>query len=354
MLQRVRLACFMLGVCACAQHRAAPTTTAAPADPAGPAPAVARATPRELADTSSFADLVRLAARLDGQPAQGASCLLVRGARELTLAGEITSALRPLPQPSDDLEPALERNVTVNLLSLFGRHGDTPGALTLAAFSAAPPTRDAAALIATDHGYYVRGTSAGAPMLNRQPLAAALAALSAQHGATLFVAAEAHVPLAALMQALAALREHAQPAVLAVNLAPNTTLPEQRAVQGDALCPAGLGDTDAPQGELSVAALQGGLVALREHAADCLSQAEARGAAGGRLELALRIGAGGQVEAACVTSDETGDAHLRACLLGQARKLTFPAPSPQGSVDVQLPLGLRALAAAAPPLLCAQ
>jgi hypothetical protein len=95
-------------------------------------------------------------------------------------------------------------------------------------------------------------------------------------------------------------------------------------------------------------------VALREHAADCLSEAEARGAAGGRLELALRIGASGQVEAACVTSDETGDAHLRACLLGQARKLTFPAPSPHGSVDVQLPLGLRALAAAAPPLLCAQ
>lgn len=280
--------------------------------------------------------------------------MIVRDARVLNLAGEITSALRPLPQPGDDLEPALERDVTVNLLSLFGRHGDAPGALTFAAFSAAPPTREAAALIATDHGYYVRGTSAGAPTLNRQPLATALAALSAQRDATLFVAAEAHVPLAELLQALAALRERAQPAVLAVNLAPNTTLPERRAVQGDALCPEGLGDTDAPQGELSVAALQGGLAALREHAAECLSEADARGAAGGRLELALRIGAAGQVEAACVTSDETGDARLRACLLRHARNLTFPAPSPLGSVDVQLPLGLRALAAAAPPLLCAQ
>jgi hypothetical protein len=354
MLQRVRLASFMLGVCACAQQRAAPTTAAAPAAPTGPAPAAAHAPPRELAFAASFADLVRLAAQLDGQPAQDASCLLVHDARALKLAGEITGALRPLPQPSDDLEPTLERNVTVNLLSLFGRHGDTPGALTLAAFSAAPPTRDAAALIATDHGYYVRGTSAGAPMLNRQPLAAALAALSTQRGATLFVAAEAHVPLAELMQALAALREHPQPAVLAVNLAPNTTLPERRAVQGDALCPAGLGDSDAPQGELSVAALQSGLLSLREHAADCLSEAEARGAAGGRLELALRIAASGQVEAACVISDESGDPSLRACLLAQTRKLTFPAPSPRGSVDVQLPLGLRALAAPAPPLLCAQ
>lgn len=341
----------MLGVCACAQHSAAPTKQ--PAQPAGAGPAAARAAPRELEDTASFADLVRLAAQLDGQPAQGAACLLERDARVLKLAGEVTSALRPLPQPSDDLEPALERNVTVNLLSLFGRHGDVPGALTFAAFSAAPPTREAAALIATDHGYYVRGTSAGAPTLNRQPLAAALSAVSAQRGATLFVAAEAHVPLADLMQVLAALGEHAQPAVLAVNLAPNTALPEPRAVHGDALCPEGLGDTDAPQGELSVAALQGGLAALREHAADCLSEADARGAAGGRLELALRIGPAGQVEAACVTSDETADAHLRACLLGQARKLTFPAPSPRGSVDVQLPLGLRALASVAPPLLCA-
>jgi hypothetical protein len=354
MPQRVRLGCLLLSLCACAQHRAgtAPVAPVAAADHAAAQPTAARAAVRELDLDASYADLVRLAAQLDGQPAQETGCLLVRAAHRLQLSGEVTSALRPLPQPSDDLETALERAVSVNLLSLYGRHGDVPGAPTFAAFSTAPPTRTAAALIATDHGYYLRGTSAGAPVLNRQPLAAVLAALGTQASATLFVAAEAHVPVGELVQTLDALAARAQPAVLAVNLAPNTALPEPRPARSDALCPGGLADTDAPQGELEMAALQAGLISLRERAADCLGQAGAAGAAGGKLELALRIGATGTIEAACVTSDETGDAHLRACLLDLTRKLTFPAPSPRGSVDVQLPLALRARASAATPLLC--
>jgi hypothetical protein len=323
MLQRVRLACSVLGLCACAQQRAAPAPLTQPAQHANAAPTDRAPAPTSLELSATYADLVRL-------------------------------AVRPLPQPSDELEAALERTITVNLLSLFGRHGDTPGALTLVAFSALPPTREAVALIATDHGYYVRGTRAGAPLLNRQPLSAALSALAGLQGASLFVAAEAQLALGELLPALTALDARAQPAALAVNLAPNTTLPEPRAAQGDALCPAGLAETDAPAGELSVAELQGGLTGLREHAGACLSQADARGAAGGKLELALRIGASGQVEAACVISDETGDARLRACLLGQARKLSFPAPRPAGSMDVQLPLALRPVAAGAGPLLCAR
>jgi hypothetical protein len=342
----------MLGLCACVQPRAAPVAQPAPHAPATPTDR--SAAPASLELSATYADLVRLAAQRDGQPAADARCLLARDARSLTLAGEVTSAVRPLPQPSDELEAALERTITVNLLSLFGRHGDTPGALTLVAFSALPPARDALALIATDHGYYLRGTRAGAPLLNRQPLSAALDALAGREGATLFVAAEAQVGLGELLSVLAALDERAQPAALAVNLAPNTTLPEPRAAEGDALCPTGLDETAAPTGELSVAQLQGGLAGLREHAGDCLSQADVRGAAGGKLALALRIGASGRVEAACVMSDETGDAHLRACLLGQARQLSFPAPRPAGSVDVQLPLALRPAPGGATPLLCAR
>lgn len=349
MLQRLRLAGLLCGLCACAQHRAAPTPSATPS-----ASAETPRASRELELGASYADLVRRAAQLDGLPAPEEHCVLARDAQRLTLAGEVASALRPLPQPGDDLDLALERAASVNLLSLYGRYGDTPGAPTFAAFSAAPPSREAVALIATDQGYYVRGTSAGAPRVDRRPLATALAALAASPSATLFVAAEAHVPLSELARALAAVGAQPQPAVLAVNLAPGTALPEPPAVPGDALCPDGLGETEAPQGELSVAALQGGLAGLRERAPDCLGEADARGAAGGKLELALRIGAAGQVETACIASDDTGDARLRACLLREARELAFPAPSPPGSVDVLLPLALRPLNAAAPVLLCAR
>jgi hypothetical protein len=362
MFQHVRLACLALALCACAQ-RAGPAGLARAPAKSGEAGA-RRDTPhqraeppsarRSLAADATYADLVRLASQLDGQPADNDQCLLTRTPDALRLTGAVDGALRPLPLPGAELDVVLERSATVNVLSLFGRHGDAAGALTLAAFSAAPPTREAAALVVTDRGLYVRGANASLPMANRQPLPATLAALDALPDAAVFVAAEAGVPLRELAQLLAALGERKRSVALAVNLAPNTVLPEARPSQGDALCPGGLPETGADQGELSVAELQAGLSNLRARAADCVNQADARGAAGGKLKLALRITAAGSVETACVVTDETGDARLRACVLAETRKLGFVPPHPSGSVDVELPLLLRAQTFAAPALVCLQ
>ena len=71
-----------------------------------------------------------------------------------------------------------------------------------------------------------------------------------------------------------------------------------------------------------------------------MSQGDARGAAGGRLSLGLRIDAGGRVENACVTEDKLGDPGVLACVLDLARKLSFAPPSRGGVIDVGLPIVL--------------
>jgi hypothetical protein len=73
---------------------------------------------------------------------------------------------------------------------------------------------------------------------------------------------------------------------------------------------------------------------------------------GGTMSLLLRVRADGALAHACFDRDEIGDARLRACILGLAQKLRFPAPKPSGSVDLALPLKLVPTHAPAAPLLC--
>ena len=63
--------------------------------------------------------------------------------------------------------------------------------------------------------------------------------------------------------------------------------------------------------------------------------------AGGRVEVAMRIGDEGRVTEACLVSDEVGGSQLRDCLIRAARATVFPRPRPAGSVDVSLPLRLQ-------------
>jgi hypothetical protein len=52
----------------------------------------------------------------------------------------------------------------------------------------------------------------------------------------------------------------------------------------------------------------------------------------------MRIAADGKPRELCMVKDTIGDAVLRRCVVQAARTLNFPAPSPAGFVDVQLPL----------------
>jgi len=118
-------------------------------------------------------------------------------------------------------------------------------------------------------------------------------------------------------------------------------------------CPDGLSETDQPEGDLALDALLGAVTPLKQQAPDCLTRGGARGAAGGKLTIALRIDAQGKVNESCVRADELGDPAIAACVLELTHGLAFPAPQPAGVVDAELPLVLRPHSAPAQAPVCA-
>jgi hypothetical protein len=73
---------------------------------------------------------------------------------------------------------------------------------------------------------------------------------------------------------------------------------------------------------------------------NCLAKSGLGATASGKMTLALRVTADGQVQHACVFEDEVQQAPLTQCLLQAARQLVFARPDPPGFVDVHLPLKL--------------
>lgn len=317
----------------------APVAASAPSNapmPSAPAPSANRDV---LARDERYADLVRWASEHDGAPAR-ASCLIAERPDGVALTAELAASVRPLPLPPVDLDPQLAASDRVDLLSPWGRHGDGGAQLSLASFTASRPARDAVALVLTDRGVALRGTRPGALVRDGLTPVAAISALTAHANATVFVAAEAGVPLDHVVRALTALG--ARPVVLATALSADTKLPRPPSASARVeRCPDGLPATDAPTGNLPVAALRSAIEPLKERAADCLAVGEAAGAAGGRLVLALRVSDSGRIQSSCIVRDELADAAIAACVIDRARSLTFPPPSPAGVLDIELPLVLR-------------
>lgn len=343
------LPCFVISLAAsaCASRASAPIVPVV-----APAPTEVTVDRPEPAQESAldYRELVRTAAAREGN--EDKTCLFARDARGLRMLGYSSAALRPLPPPDVELDAQLAQNLSVNVLTPFGRYGAAVGALTLASFTYAPPTREAVALVITDQGIALRGTSASVPMRDKLQVAQAVQVVSALMPTTVFVAAEAQVPALALAELLRALQDQRVPSALAVNLAAATRLPEPPPAPSAGTCPDGLPDTNDPEGALDISALTPALTELRTHAAECLTSAEPRGMAGGHLSLLLRVSANGMLANACIDKDETGDGRLRACILAQAQKLRFPQPTPRGSVDLALPLALVAAQTPAAPMLC--
>lgn len=329
----------------------------APQGPSRTKTAVANPTPAPARDADnarvrSFAELVRQATQRDGRAQHAADCLFELHDDGLILRGDVLGAVRPLPMPSLDLDQPLLASVSINLLTPFGRYGDAPGALSLVSFSYAPATTRAVAIVVTDRGVYVRGTSASVPALNAATAQEAARAVAAVDKATVYIAAEAEVSTKALVDVLQALDTSRLPVALAVNLTSDTTLPNAVSEPLAPLCPDGLSVTNDAEGDLNPSTLSATLSQFRERAADCMESADAAGAAGGHVTLAMRVGNTGSVSEACLQREETGDARLRACLLREAKKLQFPAPQPAGSVDLALPLLLQSRKPPAPKPLC--
>lgn len=346
-LRVLTLLCF-----GCAPAHAPVVTSLSAADAAstrGGAPATRPATEaREVVRRKdSYAELVRSATELENAQRETRACLLQEVSSGYRLRAAVSSAVRPLPAPPEDLDEALKNAERVELLSAWGRYGDGNGKLALAAFTGSAPAHDALAVLLTDRGIALRGPSGSqvAPLdgLDVPRLLAALNALDARSSASVFLAAEARVPLTQVYGVLTALAEQQREVVLAVPLSSNTTLPLPASATAKVpLCGDGLSATDAAEGSLPAGTLMAEVAPLREHAADCLARGDARGAAGGKLSLALRVAADGHVQEACITRDELADAAVLSCVIGLASQLRFTPPSPSGVVDLELPIVLRA------------
>jgi hypothetical protein len=323
--------------------QASPATTSSPPGPI-----------QSLAADAPYSALVQAASQRESSLAPAGACLLGSTAGRYVLDAEITSAVRPLPAPSDDLDDALKRAEQVEILSTWGRHGDGTAKLAVAGFTHAPPAREALALFITDRGLSLRGPSGGAfKARDALSLSAVLEVLASEPRASVFVVPEAAIAVSRLHEVLAQLMGHAVSAALAVNLAPDTTLPlPTNATARVAACHDGLPETAEPDGKLPIAQLTSGIEPLKERAAGCLQRGDARGAAGGHLSIALRISANGRVQEACVMRDELGDPGVAACVIDLARALSFGPPAPGGVIDIAFPVALVPSAMPTQALVC--
>jgi hypothetical protein len=301
---------------------------------------------RDLAADATFADLVAIIARQDHLRASDsdAGCLLRTTGAGFRIEADLAVAVRPLPEVATDLDARLEHAPgPVRVLTRYGSYGES-GQLGASALTTTAPPREPVAtlLVQTDRGVYLRYTDHPASSAGPLPIATIATALAGS--STVFVTAEGGVALTDLRELLAALPAGLAGHVgLALLLSDDTRLPAVAAtstVEDVALCEGGLEPLpdDAPVGDLGTERLLAGLAPLRSAGEICVGTSTGTGARGGRVVVDVRIGAGGNVSAACIREDETGDATLRACLVHALRSLVFDDPG--GVIDFELPLVL--------------
>jgi hypothetical protein len=316
--------------------------------------------PRSLPAHATFKQLADAANRLDQRALDSSSegCLLENPQSAdgvWKLKADIAVGVRPLPEPPTDLASGQgSPSEPVTILSRWGRRGDAPNALTLVAFtttSASGVKLPALALLITKAGLWLRSVAATVDALPTGPLkpeqlAPILAARIARSEQVLYITAEAETPLSDVYSLLASLPSQKLEVALAVALPPGTRLPslsvpaEAEPADASRWCPAGLPEVSGniAEGDLPGAALADALKPLREAAQACLANEQRALATGGKVTLALRIGADGRVQTACLLDDEIREVTFADCLLRAARQQAFPHPQPPGLVDVHLPL----------------
>jgi hypothetical protein len=326
-------------------------TAAAPAPKqpktAQPAAATAAEDLRALPPDATFDDLVRATRNLDqASTTQSTEGCLLRGQAPARLSADLLLSLKPLPTPPETIGEWVEGDPGVpTVLTAWDRvPGTSP--LTLAAFTtttAAAVQGKPVVLIMTRRGTYLRTQASSLAqrtgLLAHQAVGGWLAQLTASDTTSVYVTAEARVPLADLRALLQSIPDRFEVA-LAVTLPKGTQLPPDAPPSQELLCPDGLPEPaeGVPEGDIDGVALRDAMQPLREAALSCAQSTGGRAALGGRLVLALRVGADGRTAHACFVEDEVHDAMLRRCLASSAHSLALPKPAPAGFVDVALPL----------------
>lgn len=328
---------------------AAPEANAAPSLPPEPPPTG----PRAIDQPATFAGLVTAANTLTerGEGSTESACLLRRPQRRgwpWILEAEVAASVRPLPEPPEDLDARLAvSGQPVLVITRWAQLGLRSYDIALASFTDAPPTlgQPAEVLLLTDRGLYRRRTDqrVSAGRFGPRPLPERGAPiLDLEEGLLVFVTAEAGVPLGRLRRLLAALPEGSHVA-FATALGEEIRVPDPPPTppdRGTGLCPDGL---PAPppgsvMGQIGAEQVIGALDPLRQRARACFETEVPTQAPGGLMTLMIRIGPDGGVSETCLLEDDLGGTALRNCVLEAARASRFPAPQPEGYVDVQIPL----------------
>jgi len=365
-----------VGGCAAspAPPAATPPPTEATADEPAPAagethasdtPGASGPMPLVLGAEASFADLVAAAQRApSAQAAQaaqgggGGACLLAHAEGSYGLGVEPAPAASTWPQPGEaslGSAPGPGR-----VLTAWGLVGDSSEGPLFMAFTPLPASAaQAVGLLVELDGprAHLRRTDNAAvtgDALDADAVALTVVEQRAQGNPTVYVAASARTALRDLHALLHRLPVDAAVA-LAVALPPGSTMPAAKpSGKVPARCPDGLPEPaqDAAEGELPREQLVAAIAPLKEGARGCFESATGEAAAGGRVVVALRIGARGTVDEACIASATLGDAVLDTCIAETARQLRFAVPSPRGIVDVHLPLQLAPVERAPPRAVC--
>jgi hypothetical protein len=313
-------------------------------------PAAKADDPRRFSDHPTFGELVRLGQTLDNASAghSSAGCLIALARTSSSTArldADLALAARPLPDASQHCDDAVaEQAGPVAVMSTWGNlPGEADSGLLVAFTTTSPAAVKAPAIgmFVTQRGVLLRaadpGLRAHPEAMTHDQAGVLLAALSGP--ATIYATADRDLELRALVAALELVPNRFEVA-LAVALPKGTHLPASAPVSQEGLCPTGL---PAPasaehEGELDSAAAQRALAPLREAALSCALNTGGRALLGGRLVLALRIGADGRARETCFSNDEIAEPTLRRCLIAAARDLPYPRPSAAGFADLEVPL----------------
>ncbi|MDH5491422.1 MAG: hypothetical protein OEY14_05665, partial [Myxococcales bacterium] len=309
------------------------------AGPAAPAPAPAS---RSLARTSSFAQLVLAASALEqaGLGDSEAGCLLGLAPTGFRLEADLAGAVRPLPEAPEELDSRLDAGEGIRLLSRWSVGG--AGSLVLVPFTTSPPTGPSVRVLAlTSLGLRLGRAGARPDWSAPRPAAQVrelLEGAASEGGGVdpgLVITAEAAIPVSELVALLGRLDAGLEVS-LAVALPEGTRLPASAPPRWQALCPSGLPEAEGALGGLEAAPIRAALRAAEPNLLRCAALAGPSPSL--RMEVAFRVGAGGEVTQACVIRDDRDVPAARACVVEHLRELRFPDPG--GWVDVHLPLSL--------------
>ncbi len=273
-------------------------------------------------------------------------CLLEREGSGWRFVGESAPAIAPLPEPDGAGLRAATLATRLRVLSRWGIDGDEGP--FVASVTHIPPAdeRGYRVLLLDGERAWLRATTESGPRRDdvREDVLLDLLRSSGDLGAVLVVAT-GETRLETLRRYLGSLDAAGVPVGLAVALRPDVEVPSPRpepprstAGRCEALPPVAAGTR---LGTLEASVLRDAVGPLRAGLASCADHSVSRRVAlGGRLRLAVRIGAEGTTRDACLVVDEIDDEAFRACVLAVVREARWPTPSPSGSVDVLVPLGV--------------